>query len=309
MLTLHQLEVFVTVARHLSMRAAADELTVSQPAVSASVAALQKEVGVDLFAKKGRGIELTDDGATMLRYSRRVLELLDEGLTATRSGGAGSLLALRLGLSGSAAAHLVTPWMAQLHTSEEVIEFTLEVANRSMTWRALAEGEVDVAITSRPPASATFRVLATYANEFVLVARPGLVWAGKLGEVTWLLREEGSTTRAAAEEVMARLDITPPHMVIGANAAIQSSVEAGLGVGLLPTAAVREGVRLRHLIVIRTPATPVRRPWHVIVRDEEALSPVVPHFLAAVAGIDPALRLTPEGFEAIAEANEAVLDA
>ncbi len=295
MLTIHQLEVFVTVANHLSMRAAAEELTVSQPAVSASIASLQRELGVELFTKRGRGIELTAGGTTMLGYSRRVLDLLDEAVRAARSGGDGGALKVRFGSTASAAAHVVTPWLARLRAEDPHLDFTLEVANRSLTWRRLAEREIDVALTSRPPSSATFDVLAVIPNEFILVGRPGLVWAGQLGEATWLVREEGSTMRAATEEVLARLDLDPPTMEIGAHAAMLSSVEAGLGIALLPADSVAGAVRDRRLLTVRSDATPLSVPWNVIVRAGEEPKAATRRFITALAHIDGKIRMTPSG--------------
>jgi len=84
--------------------------------------------------------------------------------------------------------------LARLREEEPELEFTLEVANRARIWRLLAEREVDLALSTRPPMTGAFVSLATRPNEFVLVAKPGAVWAGRLSETTWLIREEGSST-------------------------------------------------------------------------------------------------------------------
>ena len=295
MLTLHQLEVFVTVARLMSVRAAADELTVSQPAVSASLAALQREVGVELVGKAGRNIELTDAGEVFAQYSRRVLTLLDEALHATRADDLDQPAPVRLGATSSVAAHLITPLLARLRDEHPSLDFGLEISNQASIWRMLAEHHVDVVITNRPPSTAAFTSLATRANEFVIVARPGLVWMDRLDDATWLIREEGSTTRAATEEVMARLDLTPDHLVIGANAAVIQSAEAGLGVAVLPAAAVADAVRDRRLIIIRSVATPLPRPWHVVVRSNDEPPASVGRFVADLVALDEDFSLTSAG--------------
>jgi len=84
-LTIHQLQVLCVIADEMSVRGAAARLTVSQPAVSASLAALEKEVGVDLVARQGRGIELTPAGTILVGYARDLLALLGEALERTRS--------------------------------------------------------------------------------------------------------------------------------------------------------------------------------------------------------------------------------
>jgi DNA-binding transcriptional LysR family regulator len=77
-MTLNQLRSFLAVAESGSVRAAAEDLVVTQAAVSASIAALQKSLGVALVTPDGRGLRLTDAGASYARYARRILGLLDE---------------------------------------------------------------------------------------------------------------------------------------------------------------------------------------------------------------------------------------
>ena len=148
---------------------------------------------------------------------------------------------------------------------------------------------------SRPPASGTFESLATRPNELVLVAKPGLVWPGRAGEMTWLVREEGSSTRAAVDEVMARLAVTPTVITIGSNTAIQRSAEAGLGVALLPTEAVSEALRTRTLTTIHTDGTPLRKPWHVLVRAGETPSAATSQFVDDLVSIGGEFEWTPVG--------------
>ena len=81
-MTLNQLRTFLAVAEHGSVRAAAQELVVTQAAVSASVAALQKSLGVTLVTPDGRGLRLTNAGTAYAGYARRILGLLDEAALA-----------------------------------------------------------------------------------------------------------------------------------------------------------------------------------------------------------------------------------
>ncbi len=299
-MTIHQLDVFIAVADHMSVRRAAEELVVSQPAVSSSLASLQREVGVALVARNGRGIELTDAGRTMLAYARRLRGLVDETLDAVRSADGSTDRPVRLGATSTVASHVLTPLLVRLRERRPEWEFTLQVENLTTIWRLLDDRVIDVAFGTRPPVTSPFTSLATRPNEFVLVARPGLVWAGRLAEATWLLREEGSTTRAVVEEVLARLDLAPKVLVIGSNEAVQRSAEAGLGVALLPLDDVAEALRVRTLVTVRTEATPVSRPWHVVVRADEPPSRSVGRFVDDLAELDASFRLTDAGAGATA---------
>lgn len=267
MLTIHQLKVFVTVAEAGSVRAAAERLVVTQPAVSASLAALEREMGAALFARAGRGIELTEAGRTMARYAQLILGLVDEATAAVTSDG-GRVQTIRLAASTSAADHVVTPLLARLRDRLPEVAISFEIGNRERIWQLLVDRAVDVAVTGRPPVTGDIVSVATRANELVLVARPGTVWRQRLHEATFLLREPGSGSRSATEEVIAALGITPPTMTVGSNTAIRAAAESGLGVALLPRDTVAESLRARTLGLVPTPATPMARPWHVVVRGD-----------------------------------------
>ena len=299
MLTIHQLEVLCVVAEEMSIRGASERLTVSQPAVSASLGALERELGAELVAKRGRGIELTPAGETMVSYARSLLALLNEAIEATRAETSAAPRAVRLGATTGSASHVLIPLLARLRDLRFGLDFALEVANRARVWRLLADREIDVALSTRPPATGAFLSLATRPNEFVLVAKPGLVWAGRLSEVTWLLREEGSSTRSAMEEVIAQLGLSAPSLVISSNDAIQQSAESGLGIALLPAEAVGDALRRRSLVVVPSPATPLVRPWHLVARAGEHLAAPIRQLVSDIVAIGSGFELTADGETAL----------
>ena len=305
MLTIHQLEVLRTVAEEGSVRGAAERLVVSQPAVSATLAALERELDVELVAKRGRGIELTPAGETMAGYACSLLALLGEAVDATRAeagngaddDGAG---VVRLGATTGSASHVLVPLLARVRELRAEFDFVLEVANRARIWRQLAEREIDVALSTRPPATGAYLSLATRPNEFVLVASPGAFWSGRLSEATWLLREEGSSTRAAMDQVMAQLDLGAPSLVISSNDAIQQSAESGLGIALLPAEVVQDALRRRSLVVVPTPATPLVRPWHLVARTGELLAAPARRLVRDLVAVGSGFELTVDGERALA---------
>ena len=299
MLTLHQLEVFIAVADEMSVGRAAERLHVTQPAVSASLAALQRELGVELIARRGRGIELTPGGKALLRYASLVLGLVDESVQAVKAAAAQMSRPIRIGATSSLVTHVLAPIIAQLRVFEPDLAFSMEVGNRSQVWRLLANHEIDVAMSTQPPSIEPFVSVATMPNSFVLVARPGAVWAGRLGDVTWIVREEGATTRAASDEVIARLGIAPKLLVIGSDEAVRGSIEAGLGIGLLPMDVVADAVRHRQLVTVRTTATPLSQPWHLVVRAGEGLDGPVKQFISDVVHADARLSWTGAGLDLI----------
>lgn len=260
----------MTVVETGSVRAAAERLLVTQPAVSASLAALEREVDAALFSRAGRGIELSEAGRTMERYARQLIGLVDETVVAVRDAQRALEATLRLA-AVTAAEHLSSSLLALVHDLRPEMRIALEVGNRDRVWQLLMDRSVDLALGGRPPASGELVSLASHPNELVLVAKPGSVWNQKLGEATWLLRESGSDTRAATEEVMAELAVAPPTQSIGSNGAILAAAEAGLGVALLPRDGVSESLQLRRVAIVPSDATPLQRVWHLLARAGEAL--------------------------------------
>jgi DNA-binding transcriptional LysR family regulator len=280
MISLHQLRTFLDVARTGSVRDVARESIVSQPAVSAALAGLQRELGVALVARDGRGLRLTDAGREVEQTGRRVLALLEELRIRAQAAAAPEAGHLRLGVVTTAAEHLVPGLLAGFRERYPQAAIDLDVANRTRIWDRLAVGEIELALGGRPPRDRAFRSIATSPNELVIVAKPGTVaGADALARATWLLREPGSGTRLATEEVIDTLDADPPRLTIGSNGAIRECVRVGLGVSLLPLETVGRDLADGTLAVVPTSFTPVERPWHLVCSTDAELSPLAQRFV------------------------------
>jgi DNA-binding transcriptional LysR family regulator len=274
-MTLGQLRTFLAVVGTGSVRAAAERLVVTQPAVSAALGSLQEELGVALVARDGRGLRVTPAGEAFAGYARRALGLLDEGVAAAGGAAEPERGRLRLAAVTSAGEHLVPSLLATFLDLYPGVELSLEVGNRRSVWDLLAHHEADLAIGGRPPATAT--TLATRPQRLVVVAprRPGArpgsgrrvvrsVSLLELARATWLLREPGSGTRAAAEELLAQLDLAPRVLNLGSNGAIVESVRIGLGITLISREAVDEQLAAGGLEEWRHDPLPLERAWHLV---------------------------------------------
>ncbi|MGH3755830.1 MAG: LysR substrate-binding domain-containing protein [Pseudonocardiaceae bacterium] len=297
-MTLTQLRAFVEVALTGSVHQAAAQLVVSQSAVSAAVAALQRDLGVALVTRDGRGLELTPAGRVFAGYARQVLGLLEEG----RAAAAGQLHPergrVRLAAVTTAGEHVLPPFLAAFRVRYPQVEVVLEVGNRSRVWELLGYREVDMVIGGRPPAGRRFATLATRPNLLVVVVAPGgLRGSGSSEDVpveelaaqAWLMREPGSGTRSTAEELFEELGISPPTLTLGSNGAIRESVRAGLGVTLISRDAVARELGRGTLQEWRGPGLPLQRAWHVAGRAGEDLPPTAALFLASLTAPAPAL--------------------
>jgi DNA-binding transcriptional LysR family regulator len=284
-LTLGQLRTFLAVASTGSVRAAADQLVVTQPAVSSALAAVRKQVGVALVARDGRGLRLTPAGEALAERARAALALLDEAVAAARGEADPDRGRLRLASVTTAGEHLAPPLLASFLAAHPGVAVSLEVGNRRRMADLLAHHEVDLAIGGRPPPGA--ETLAVRPNRLVVVSaagktRPRKVTRAQLEAATWLLREPGSGTRATAEALLESLGISPRILTLGSNGAVVESVRIGLGVTLISADAVAADLAAGGLEEWHHPGPPIERPWHLLVRAGEALAPTPARFLAHV---------------------------
>ena len=270
-MTLGQLRTFLAVADTGSVRAAAERLVVTQPAVSAALAGLQRDVGAPLVAREGRGLVLTPAGRSFARYARRILGLLDEAVVVAAGHSRPERGRVRLGAVTTAGERIVPRVLASFRARYPEAEVVVEVGNRMHVWELLANHEVDLAIGGRPPVGPLVS-LATRPNTLVLVgARTGRrrvrqVSLQDLAQATWLLREPGSGTRSTSEELFRELDLAPPVLTLGSNGAVRESAQIGLGVTLISRDAVGAALEAGLLEEWRYGPLPLRREWHVVGR-------------------------------------------
>jgi DNA-binding transcriptional LysR family regulator len=222
--------------------------------VSASVAALQKSLGVALVTPDGRGLRLTDAGASYARYARRILGLLDEAGRAAAAAADPERGELWIAAVTTAAEQIVPPILGGFRRRHPQTGVRLEAGNRDRVRSLLDRHQADLVLTGRPEPAWDVTVHAVRAHELVVVAAPDLATAALadsgqdagtllpwLARQTWLLREPGSGTRASTDALLADLDITPLTLMVASNVAIRESAQVGLGVTLLSRDAVAAG--------------------------------------------------------------------
>ncbi|HFE32284.1 MAG TPA: LysR family transcriptional regulator [Gammaproteobacteria bacterium] len=284
-LTLRQLKVFEAVARHLSFRRAAEELHLSQPAVSMQIKQLESNVELPLFDHVGKKVFLTEAGREMFHYSRAIAGLLNEAdeVIEQLKGGRRGKLALSVASTVNYFAPALLGTFCQRFPD---INISLDVTNRETLLRQLADNEADLVIMGQPPAGDELEAGSFMENPLVVIASPDHPLAGKQGvpmqrleEETFLVRERGSGTRGATERFFSQHGITlNTGMEISSNEAIKQSVQAGLGLGLLSRDTLEMELALNKLVVLDVEGFPIVRHWYVMHRRAKRLSPVAQAF-------------------------------
>jgi DNA-binding transcriptional LysR family regulator len=276
--TLRQLRIFEAAARQGHLGRAATELNLTQPAVSIQLRRLEECVGAELFARAGRGKRLTDVGAALLVQARAILDRLreaDEAIGALSSTGGGELRVA----ATTTAEYFVPRLLAGFRKQHPQLRIRLLVENRETVIRTLAEGLADLAIMGRPPQAMTTSATPFAPHPLAFIAAPDhplarrrrLVVADLAGE-TFLLREQGSGTRLAMEQLFTESAFAPAEMVeFGSNETIKQAVVAGMGIGFVSLHTVGLERATRRLAVLRVEGTPVMRRWFVIHRHAQRL--------------------------------------
>jgi LysR family transcriptional regulator, low CO2-responsive transcriptional regulator len=263
-----RLRALVTVADSGSVREAARRLTVTEPAVSAALAALAREVKVPLVERDGRGLRLTPAGDAYAAYARRILGLHEEALAAARSGSDADRGLVRVAAVPTAGEHLLPAVLASFLAAHPAIDLRLEVGPSERSWAMFTAHEADIMIGGRPPAHATDAVIrATRPNLLVVVAAPAVAQSFDPAATRWLQREAGSATRAHGEALLATLDATPPVLTLGSTGAVIAAAAAGLGATLVPREAIKDRLAAGELAEVPVPGTPLRRPWRAVTHE------------------------------------------
>ena len=283
--TLRQMRVFTTVARHLSFTRAACELHLTQPAVSQQIKLLEAEVGMPLFEQIGRKVQLAPAGTELLRYAHQTIELLreaGESLAAMRGLKRG---VLQLG-AVSTAKYFAPSLLSAFTPAYPEVTIKFAVGNREEVIKHLAGNEIDLAIMGRPPRELDTDAEAFARHPLVIIASPSHPLAGKrkiplrqLAGEQFLIREAGSGTRASMEHVFRERRVPfRVSMEVSSNETIKQAVMAGMGISFLSAHTIGLELAAGKLAILDVAGLPIMRDWYVIHLREKRLSPIAGAF-------------------------------
>ena len=284
--TFRQFATFAAVARLGSISRAAEEMHLTQPAVSIQLGVLEDAAGTPLLQRSARGVKLTDAGELLTGYATRILELWQEAgdAMAMHRGEVAGLL--RVG-AVTTAEYLLPPLLLEFVRAHPKVNVKLSVGNRAEIVGRLAGWEVDLAIMGRPP-SELKTVSAPFAKHpMAFIAAPSYdlmqsrdLALADIAGANLLVRERGSGTRHTVEHLFKEAGIA---LAIGAemssNEAIKQMCAAGFGVAFLSLHCCALELQTKQLALLPLPGNPIERDWHVMHLAERAL----PHAAAAFA--------------------------
>jgi DNA-binding transcriptional LysR family regulator len=284
--TLRQLKVFQTVAQHLSFSRAAEELHLTQPAVSAQIRELEGHAGLPLFERLGRRVYLTAAGREMVVQSRAILQQWREAeeAMARLKGISGGTLSVAVISAGD---YFFPRLLAEFQRRHPGVALDLTVQNREGLLKQLAENLSDLAVMVRPPAGDDTVHEAFAPHAYVIVASPSHALARERGiplarvlDEAFVVRERGSDTWNSMREAFgASFPAVRVAMEIGSNETIKQAVIAGMGLGFLSSHAIALELAAGSLVVLDVQGFPAMRHWYVVHRRHKRLPPVAVAFI------------------------------
>jgi DNA-binding transcriptional LysR family regulator len=284
-ITLRQLKVFESVARNLSFSRAAEELYLTQPAVSMQIKQLEDNIDLPLFEQMGKRIYLTDAGRELYHYSKAIsqqlsdMELALDELKGLERG--------KLNISVVSTANYFAPHLlAKFCQRYSRVTVSLNVSNRETVLKHLADNLTDLAIMGQPPDDLDIVSESFMENPLVVIAPPDhplckkrKIPVKRLEEETFLVRELGSGTRSAMERFFSAHHISiNKGMETDTNEAIKQAVQAGMGLAIMSLHTTELELETGRLKILDVQDFPIMRHWHVVHRKNKRLSSVAQAF-------------------------------
>lgn len=289
-MTLHQLRIFRAVAHHRSLSRAAEQLHLTQPAVSMQMKDLQEEVRLVLYEVGGRRLRLTEAGELLEQYAERILVLVDEMSVALRELSEARGV-VRVGASSTPGVFLLPEIIAEYERDHPGVRVRFEVANSREIEERIVSGVLDFALTGGPLTCSGVVSEPWGEDELVVIVGAGHPWAGcasvppeRVARERLIAREEGSGTRHFYESALHRLNVLlPPSVEMVGVEAVKRGVEAGLGIAFISEHSVRRETAEKRLHVVRLEGIRLARPISLIQQARK-------HFTSAAAGLVEAVR-------------------
>lgn len=301
-MNVQQLRVFTVAAKCRTLTEVAQELNIKQPTVSFHLKKLESDLGVELFYKKHRFLRLTEVGAVILPYARKITSLLDETaqvIKEYREDGRGTL---KIGASYTPATYFLLPHLAAFQNDYPHVLPVLTVKKARTIMELLLNYEIDVAIVSLSQGQrAGLHVIPLIPDELKLVMSihhpltdKEQIQLSDLWDEPFLVHEHGSTSRELAEvwaqENNFRLKI---QMELGAIETIKESVKHNMGISILPHRSILHESGQRELIVRDLPGYVNRRYICLVYRQDDVLSYHVKSFMTYMQSVHMKNPLSP----------------
>lgn len=283
--TLHQLQIFLKVSQKQSVTKAAEELHLTQPAVSIQLKKFQEQFDIPLTEVIGRKLYITDFGKELAEVAESILNQAYAINYKTES--YKGLLTGRLKLSIVSTGKYVMPYfLSDFIREHKEIELVMDVTNKKRVIKSLEENEVDFSLVSILPSTFAVETEELLENRLYLVGNSQMKINLNRGikrifsETPMIFREPGSGTRQTMEQYIKKHDLeVVQKMELTSNEAVKQAVLAGLGFSIMPLIGIKNELKNGDLQIFDVKGLPITTMWSLINLKGKSLSPVALAFL------------------------------
>ena len=283
--TLHQLQVFLKITKTLSITKAAEELNLTQPAVSIQLKNLQNQFEIPLTEIIGRQLYVTDFGKEIAIAAENIINEV-YAINYKTMAFKGQLSG-RLKLSVVSTGKYVMPYyLTNFLKKNSEVELEMDVTNKSKVVKSLKNNEVDFALVSIIPKDLDILSEILLENKLYLVGNSKTEFNSKkdflklISSSPLLYREEGSATRMAMEKYISTNKISQKtNIQLTSNEAVKQAVLAGLGISIMPIIGLKNELDSGNIKILETSGLPIITNWHLIWLKGKKLNPVAKAFL------------------------------
>ncbi|MCS7077840.1 MAG: LysR family transcriptional regulator [Bacteroidia bacterium] len=284
--TLHQLKVFLKVVETRSITRAAEELCLTQPAVSIQIKNFQHQFDIPIIEMVGKQIHITDFGLEVAKIARKIIE--DAEQLQYKTYAYKGLLAGKLKISVVSTGKYIIPYyLADFSKIYPNIELIIDVTNRAKLLENLEKHLVDIGLVAVPVQELKVQEMKLLQNKLYLMANadmPDVTPTMDFSKVIWIYREWGSANRKFMEDFLLHNNIKVSRKIeLTSNEAVKQAVIAGLGYSVMPFIGSHNEIKSGILKTIPFQGLPIITDWRLIWLDKRETPPVVNAFLEYVS--------------------------
>ncbi len=290
-MTLEQLRIFAAVAEREHVTRAAEALNLTQSAASSAISALEQQFGLKLFHRVGRGITLTEAGRFFFQEARAILARVQSAEMAMGEFSGMARGRLTIHASQTIASYFLPDRLVRFHARFPGIELVVAVGNTAQVARAVLQGEAELGFVEGPARQPQLVSERVGTDQMVIVVAPTHPWAGQqsvsaqdLAAESWVLREDGSGTRAVFAEALHSLGVAPEDLraaiALPSNEAVRAAVEGGAGAAALSSLVCAESLAAGRLV--KVPLSLPQREFNAVQHMERYRSRTVTALLSLI---------------------------
>ncbi|BAU94276.1 transcriptional regulator [Corynebacterium suranareeae] len=287
---LQTLALLVAIVEEGSLGAGARKVGMAQPNASRAIAELEVEMKTELLVRHPRGSHPTTAGLALVEHSRELLQSAQDFTAWVTESRTEQPLKLHIGASMTIAETLLPSWIATMRMRFPDSRVDVSVMNSSQVVEAVQQGQLQLGFIETPHVPVRLNARVVQEDKLIVVISPNHKWASRTGKISLqelsetplIVREPGSGTREALQELLGDYDSVEPIQVLNSNAAVRVVVEAGAGPAVLGELALRDHLALGRLLSVPFEGSGVTRPLTAVWSGPRRL-PVLAAELVAIA--------------------------